>query len=182
VNFPCSLISVSSTVEELRDGLAHLNGMEKFGRRRREMGIIPLKLVEGASLALGSLILTKGYHWLIQNHEKILRVVKQLMSVISVGRSIRAWVAGWGEDSTLKMLEETSRTSRLKYPPRLNLVPLPWKFEDIVAESGKRPEFMRRRLRRYEDRGLMHEVRDGLEPRPRAGSASLPRSASEQIP
>jgi hypothetical protein len=146
------------------------------------MGIIPLKLVEGASLALGSLILTKGYHWLIQNHEKILRVVKQLMSVTSVGRSIRAWVAGWGEDSTLKMLEETSRTSRLKYPPGLNLVPLPWKFEDIVAESGKRPEFMRRRLRRYEDRGLMHEVRDGWNLGPGPGPLAYREAHRSRFP
>jgi len=85
-------------------------------------------------------------------------------------RGAKKWLIERHDGKVLRLLLDARRTAQVKMRPGQNVCFLPFSFQEIVREAKRSERSVRATLRRLEDRGLAHEVRDGwnLGPRPDA--------------
>jgi len=85
-------------------------------------------------------------------------------------RDVKKWIVEKHDEKVLHLLLEARRTAQVSMRPGQTVLYLPFSFQEIVKDAGRSEKSLRRTLRRLEDRGEVHEVRDGwnLGPRPDA--------------
>lgn len=85
-------------------------------------------------------------------------------------QGVKKWWIERHDGKVLRLLLESRRTAQVKMAPGQNVAFTPFPFQEIVREVKRSEKSVCVSLRRLEDRGLVHEVRDGwnLGPRPDA--------------
>lgn len=96
--------------------------------------------------------------------------ISGLAAFLAKYQNVKKWWTERHDGKVLRPLLESWRTAQVKIAPGQNVVFLPFPFAEIVREAKRSENSLRASLRRLEDRGLVHQVRDGwnLGPRPDA--------------
>jgi hypothetical protein len=118
--------------------------------------------------------------WLYELPTKITSILQELgpvktsvasmFAAISTLLASKKWLLEKYDGKILHMLQESRRMAQVSQRPGQSAVFLPFAFQEIVKEARRSEKSVLRSLRRLEDRGSVHEVRDGwnLGPRPEA--------------
>jgi hypothetical protein len=107
---------------------------------------------------------------LLQDLGPVKTFVGLMIAGISLLLAWKKWLREKWDGKILHILQESVRTAQVTMRPGRNTLFLPFAFQEIVKEAKRSEKSVRRSLRRLEDRGHVHEVRDGwnLGPRPEA--------------
>jgi hypothetical protein len=120
---------------------------------------------------------TESYKYLVDLWKQIhpiwiaiAAVISGLAAVFARYRNVKKRWTERHDGKVLRALLESRRDAQVRMAPGQNVVFLPFAFQEIVSEVKRSEESVRVSLRRLEDRGLVHQVRDGwhLGPRPDA--------------
>jgi hypothetical protein len=97
-------------------------------------------------------------------------VISALTALFIRYQDVKKWWIERHDGKVLHPLSEARRTAQVKMAPGQNVAFHPFPFQEIVRETKRSERSVRASLRRLENRGLVHEVRDGwhLGPRPDA--------------
>jgi hypothetical protein len=118
--------------------------------------------------------------WLHELYAKITPVLQEfgpvkasvasMIAAIGTLLASRKWLLEKYDGKILHMLQESRRMAQVNQRPGQHVVFFPFAFQDIMKEAKRNEKSVRRSLRRLEDHGYVHEVRDGwnLGPRPEA--------------
>jgi len=82
-------------------------------------------------------------------------------------RDVTKWISEKHDGKVLRLLLEARRTAQVNMRPGQTALFLPFPLQEIVKDARRNEESVRRTLRRLEDRGEVHEVRDGWNLGPR---------------
>jgi hypothetical protein len=88
-------------------------------------------------------------------------------------RDVKKWIMEKHDGKVLRLLLEARRTAQVNMRPGQTALFLPFPFQEIVKDAGRSEESVRRTLRRLEDHGEVHEVRDGWNLGPRQDALTL---------
>jgi hypothetical protein len=84
-----------------------------------------------------------------------------LTAVLIKFRAVKKWIVEKHDGKVLHLLLEARRTAQVKMSPGQTVLFLPFSFQVIVKDAGRSEKSVYSTLRRLEDRGEVHEVRDG---------------------
>jgi len=84
-----------------------------------------------------------------------------LTAVLIKFKAVKEWVTEKHDGKILRLLLEARRTAQVKMRPGQTVLFLPFSFQEIVKDAGWSQKSVYSTLRRLEDRGEVHEVRDG---------------------
>ncbi len=76
-------------------------------------------------------------------------------------RDVKKWLVEGHDGKVLRILLEARRTAQVKMRPGQTAFFLPFPFQEIVRDAKRNDRSVYSTLRRLEDRGEVHEVRDG---------------------
>ena len=88
-------------------------------------------------------------------------------------RDVKKWIVDKHDGKVLRFLLEARRTAQVNMRPGHTALFLPFPFQEIVKDTGRSEKSVRRTMRRLEDRGEAHEVRDGWNLGPRQDALTL---------
>jgi len=76
-------------------------------------------------------------------------------------KDVKKWFVDRHDGKVLRILSEARRTAQVNIRPRQTVLFLPFSFQEIVKDVARSEKSVYATLRRLEDRGEVHEVRDG---------------------
>jgi len=88
-------------------------------------------------------------------------------------RAVKKWIVEKYDGKILRLLLESRRTAQVKMRPGQTVLFLPFSFQEIVKDAGRSEKSVYSTLRRLEERGEVHEVRDGWNLGPRQDALTL---------
>ena len=91
----------------------------------------------------------------------VVTAIAGLTAVLIKFRDVRKWIVEKHDGKVLRLLLEARRTAHVNMRPGQTALFLPFPFQEIVKDAGRSEKSVRRTLRRLEDMGEVHEVRDG---------------------
>jgi DNA-binding transcriptional ArsR family regulator len=105
---------------------------------------------------------------ILQDLGPVKTLVASVITSIVALASVRKWLLAKHDGEILRILRESRRTAQVNMRPGQHAAFFPFAFQEIVKDAKRSERSVRRSLRRLEDRGEVHEVRDGwnLGPRP----------------
>lgn len=96
-----------------------------------------------------------------------------LTAVVIKFRAVKKWTVEKRDGKILRLLLEARRTAEVNMRPGQTVLFLPFSFQEIVKDAGRSEKSVYSTLRRLEDRGEVHEVRDGWNLGPRQDALTL---------
>jgi len=118
----------------------------------------------GKQLTCGDKFIRYGWDWV---------AFGALTTAFIKYRDVKKWIVDKHDGKVLRFLLEARRTAQVNMRPGQTALFLPFPFQEIVKDAGRSEKSVRRTMRRLEDRGEAHEVRDGWNLGPRQDALTL---------
>ena len=103
----------------------------------------------------------------------VVTAISGLTAVIIKFKAVKKWIVAKRDGKVLRLLLEARRTAQVNMRPGQTALFLPFSFQEIVKDAGRSEKSVYASLRRLEDRGEVHEVRDGWNLGPRQDVLTL---------
>lgn len=103
----------------------------------------------------------------------VVTAIAGLTAVLIKFRAVKKWIVEKHDGKIIRLLFEARRAAQVKMRPGQTVLFLPFSFQEIVKDAGRSEKSVYSTLRRLEDRGAVHEVRDGWNLGPRQDALTM---------